>query len=201
MRRLLLAAALGGPVTLALLALLAGLLGQIAGPADSPLTGSDRCAPPCWNGIRPGEIYVPRASHILVNLGYDPSSSALDRTHVYYTPQETITGCNVRLEHFDAIVTETRLTNCPGLRLGDLLAALGPPEGIQPGLLLFAFQGGQVHVKLAADGCAPRLTPHLPVAYVSLSAAGRQAGYAPWHGFMSPYHYLRLYPGVVLLTC
>lgn len=201
MRRLLLALVLGGPVALALLVLLAGLLGQLIGPAGHPFGSGDRCALPCWNGIRPGELYIPRASQILVSLGYDPSTNALDRTHVYYTPREGVSGCHVRLEHFDAIVSETRLTSCAGLRLGDVMAALGPPDGVQPGMLLFAFRGGQVRVKLAADGCAPRLSPYLPVDYLSLSAGPRQAGIAPWNGFMSTFHYLLRFPGVVLLSC
>lgn len=146
MRRLLLAAFVGGPAALALLALLAAFVGRAAGAAAAP-------------------------------------------------------DCAVRLARFDAAVTEIRLSRCPGLRLGDVQAALGPPDGIQPGLLAFAFHGGRVRVRLAADGCAPRLSPYLPVADISLSANDALAGDAPWRGFMPPAHYLRLYPGSVLLSC
>ena len=73
MRRLALTAALVGSAALALLALAAGLLGRLADPPAGPLAGSPRCALPCWNGIRPGEMLVPRASQILVSQGYDLS--------------------------------------------------------------------------------------------------------------------------------
>ncbi|MGQ9886901.1 MAG: hypothetical protein ACUVSX_00280 [Aggregatilineales bacterium] len=201
MRRLALTAALFGSAALALLALAAGLFGRLADPPVTALADSPRCALPCWNGIRPGEMLVPRASQILVSQGYDPSSDAQDRAHMHYAPRPHVEGCAVRLEHYNAIVTETRLSNCPGLRLGDVLAALGPPEGVQPGLLQFSFRGGQVRVKLRQDGCAPRLSPRLPVSSISLSADAQPSGYIPWRGFMSPHHYLRLYPAVVLLSC
>ncbi len=144
MRRLLLAAFVGGPAALTLLVLLAGLLG---------------------------------------------------RAHAYDAP------CAARLEHGSAAAVEARLSRCPGLRLGDVQAALGPPDGVQPGLLAFAWRGGRVRAKLVADGCAPRLSPYLPVATISLGAGGALAGAAPWRGFMPPQRYLRLYPGVVLLSC
>lgn len=201
MRRLLLAAVVGGPAALTLLVLLAALVGRAPGAAAAPLADSERCPLPCWHGIVPGAMYAPRAAQVLTGLGYDSSTSELDRAHIFYTRREAAPGCAVRLEHFDAVVTEIRLSRCPGLRLGDVQAALGPPDGVQPGLLAFAFRGGRVRVKLAADGCAPRLSPYLPVSYISLSANGALAGDAPWRGFMPPARYLRLYPGSVLLSC
>lgn len=146
MRRLLLAAFVGGPAALALLALLAAFVGRAHGAAAAP-------------------------------------------------------GCAVRLARPGAAAMKIHLSGCPGLRLGDVQAALGPPDGVQPGLLAFAFRGGRVRVRLAADGCAPRLSPYLPVADISLGAGGALAGAAPWRGFMPPARYLRLYPGTVLLSC
>lgn len=201
MKRLALIIALSGLTAFTLLTLAAGLLGRLADPPDWLLADSPRCALPCWNGIRPGEMLVPRASQILVSQGYDPSSDAQDRAHMYYTPRSSVRGCAVRLEYYNAVVTETRLSNCKGLRLGDVLAVLGPPEGVQPGLLQFTFREGQVRVKLRQDGCAQRLSPYLLVSSINLSTARQQSGYVAWRGFMSPYHYLRQHPGVILLSC
>jgi hypothetical protein len=201
--RALLAVPLALSTLFTLLVLVGGVVGGQINPPPVALRHADLCVLPCWRGINPGHTFIDPANQLLLGQGYNAQHSLMLRGSIWYIPGERSRGgCMVQLEHRQAVVTETRLNDCPGLRLGDVMALVGPPQSVQPGALSLTFDGGRVRVKLAADGCVPRLSPHLPVSYISLTTgAAASERDVPWQGFMPTRAYLRQFSGVLLLVC
>lgn len=195
-------AALVISLLLALLVLVSRVVGAHLHPPPAPLQHADFCVLPCWRGINPGQTRIDPANRIMLGQGYIAQNTTMNRARIRYLPGATRRGeCVVQLDHREAIVTENRLSDCPGLTLGDVMATLGGPDGIEPGALSLTFAGGRVRVKLEADGCARRLLPTLPVRYISLTPGTSTAKDIPWQGFKPPRYYLPQVTDVLLLTC
>jgi len=168
--------------------------------ARSPVSLAARCPLPCWRGIEPGKIGIVRANRILMGEGYTSQPVARDRRHIHYIPPDE--HCVVRLEHFEALVIETRLVACPGLRTGDIIAALGAPHSIGPNFMFYRFGDGIVRIRLRPRNCHDTLSPHTEVAYISLHIAETpQARELNWQGFAPNWRYLRVSPQVPPLAC
>lgn len=159
-----------------------------------------QCVLPCWEGINPGRTRIDPANQIMLNMGYNAESTMVMRSRLTYPPRDAA-SCAVQIEHREAIVTETRLYQCPGLRLGDVLLALGRPDGVQPGNMTFYFQQGRVWAKLHVNGCASRLSPFLPVQEIRMLAASEGDVMVSWQAFMPPRDYVRQFPQTLFLTC
>jgi hypothetical protein len=187
--------------------LLAGLifgaieLGQKINSVPFQLRRSNDCDLPCWNGIRPGEMSIDAANHILFSQGYEMQNSMVDRDHILYIPPAA-NRCMVRLEHQAARVIETRLSHCPNLRLGDVIAALGQPESLLPHSLTFTFARGMARLRLRSDPCEDHLSPFSEVMFVRFSRTpGLLPNEVPWQGFIPATRYEQRFPGSVPLVC
>jgi hypothetical protein len=177
------------------------VLGSYLNGALFQLGRSESCPLPCWNGIRPGEMSVDAANHILFSQGYEMQNSMMDRNHILYIPP-TENRCTVGLGHQVARVTETRLSNCPNLRLGDVIAALGQPDSLLPHSLTFTFARGMARLRLRIDPCEDRLSPFSEVMFVRFARTpGLLPNEVPWQGFIPPKHYEQRFPGRVPLAC
>ncbi len=192
------------PAALVLLCLLliggSMTLGAALEDAPTVLQHHPQCALPCWRGINPGRTHIDPANQIMLNMSYNAENTMINRTRLSY-PAPDAARCAVQIEHREAIVTEMRLYQCPGLRLGDVLLALGRPDGVQPGNMIFYFQGSRVWAKLHVNGCAPRLSPFLPVQELRMSIASAGDSRVSWQGFLRPREYVRQFPETLLLTC
>ncbi len=168
--------------------------------SSAPVLRSPDCPLPCWHGIRPGAIVITEANEMLVGQGYMAQNSTTDQPHVQYRPVNP--ACEVRLQHVNAIVNEIRLSACPALVLGDLIAELGRPATLSPNTLLFGFADGTLHVQLLALDCDAHLSPFTPVDYLSFKAESvTYADEVTWRGFAFPWRYKRLKPNIVPLAC
>lgn len=187
-------------LALAGLILLARALGSLLMPDLSPVAGDGRCVAPCWRGVLPGAVFIANANNILLSQGYTPQNSIDNRIRmIYQAPDET---CTARLDHQDARVTEIRLSECNDLRLGDVMATLGPPDGFAPGAQTFVFASGSAVVRTDGDGCSGRLSLLLPVRSISLTPPGSTLrADTPWRGFMPAWAYRRLLPERAYLGC
>lgn len=194
---------LQGIVTTSLLALIgiAMGIGSVQAEARSPVQGEGRCAAPCWSGIQPGETLIPQANRILISQGYTPENTG---ARMIYTPPDDTPGCIVSLQHQEAVVQQTRLSICPGLRLGDMLLALGQPDQIMTSFLTMDFAGGTVRAQLHMMDCGEHLSPFSPVQFILLtehSTAAQETVALHWQGFALPWRYLRSRPNLVVLAC
>ena len=176
-------------------------LGKINSNAPFQLRRSESCALPCWNGIRPGEMSVDAATHILFSQGYEMQNSMMDRNHILYIPSAE-NRCTIRLQHQSAHVIETRLSDCPNLRLGDVIAALGQPESLMPHSLTFRFARGMAHLRLQIDPCEDRLSAFSEVMFVRFSTTPDISPYeVPWQGFIPAWRYEYRFPNSMPLVC
>ncbi|MBZ0303816.1 MAG: hypothetical protein K8J31_29010 [Anaerolineae bacterium] len=185
---------------LALIVLAIGM-GHADPTQPSPVGRGAFCELPCWRGIHPGETLIAQANRILMAQGYTAENSGV---YIHYRPPGDMPGCTVRLQQHEAFVTETRLSGCPDLDLGDVLAALGGPDQLTPNLLTVGFEGGAVRVQLDAPDCGESLSPHTAVQYVSLSqpnGPAAAANLARWQGFALSWRYWRALPNFVVLAC
>src|SRR5690606_11349110 len=110
----------------------------------------------------------------------------------------------VSLQHEEAVVQQTRLSICPGLRLGDILLALGQPDQMMTSFLTMDFAGGTVRAQLHMMDCGEHLSPFMPVQFIVLtehSTAIQEAVALQWQGFALPWRYLRSRPNLVVLAC
>ncbi len=187
-------------VALALLTGLAMSVAQLRGEPRSPVRRGAFCELPCWRGIQPGETLIAQANRIMMAQGYIVENSA---SSLHFTPPEDRLDCQVSVEHRDARVTEVRLSNCPDLRLGDTLAALGQPDHLAPNLLTMGFDDGSVRLQLRSPGCGEHLSPFTDVQFISLSESpwNTAEDTAPhWQGFALPWRYLRAVPNILVLA-
>ncbi len=177
------------------------VFGSYVNGALFQLGRSEACPLPCWNGIRTGEMSVDAANHILFSQGYEMQNSMTDRNHNFYI-SPTGSRCTVELGHQVARVIETHLSDCPNLRLGDVIAALGQPESLLPHSLTFRFARGMAHLRLRIDPCVDRLTAFSEVMFVRFSRMPDTSPYeVPWQGFIPAWRYEHLYSNTVPLVC
>jgi hypothetical protein len=159
------------------------------------------CRLPCWRGIVPGTVSVEQADVIMAQQGYTAQYTA---SAVHYTPADRRAGCRVRLQQDRSVITATHLSECPGLRLGDVMALFGAPEHIAPNLLTLEFAGGTVNVQLYAPACGEALSPFTPIQFISLTSPEIARPYPQplsWQGFALPWRYRQRLPGIIVLGC
>jgi hypothetical protein len=174
--------------------------GRLNGESFSPVSRSTNCPLPCWRGIQPGEIFIAQANRIMIGQGYMAQDRATNRAYIRYLPHDST--CAVRLQHEEAVVNEIRLSDCPALRLGDVMVELGRPDGIATNRLYFNFDTGRLRVQLSLQECSTHLSPFVPIDYLSLTPdTAMLADDAMWRGFAFAWRYQRLQPGVMPLAC
>jgi hypothetical protein len=174
-------------------------LGQADAEPRSPVRRGAFCDLPCWRGIQPGETLIAQANRIMLAQGYNAQNTG---TRIVYTPPAL--DCTISIQHRQAVVTEIQLRDCPDVRLGHVLNALGQPGQIAPNLLTFDFDGGRVRVQLYPPACGAHLSPDLVVQFISLSnraAEPAETGEPRWRGFALPWRYRRAQPNITVLVC
>lgn len=168
---------------------LAVLAGQIR-PAH-PWLAEGRCAPPCWADVHPGRTAAAEAAQALGEQGYTLRAAGDTPYLVYERPSA---ACIVRLEFRGARVSVIRL-RCAGLRLGDVVAALGAPDSVAPGATVIRFDFGRVRARFNTPACIGRFNPFTPVSALSLSGQSDvPTGASRWRGFQPLWRYRRLAP-------
>lgn len=200
MRKLFILQSIISAALLAFVALAMGV-GFVQAESRSPVHGEGRCEAPCWWGIQPGATLITQANRILISQGYTPENTG---ARINYTPPEDASGCIVSLQHREAIVRQTRLSICPGLRLGDMIAALGQPDTMTTSFLTLDFADSAVRVQLFVMNCGEHLSPFSPVQFIILSEQNAEPGEPMalhWQGFALPWRYLRSKPNLVILAC
>jgi hypothetical protein len=189
-------------LTLPFLALIvaAVLLGERLSRTPAMLRQS--CAMPCWNGIEPDEMTIDAANQIMFSQGYEPQNSGGERIN-YVPGEEDRRRCTVRISHNEAIVTEMRLSNCPNLRLGDVLAAWGAPDTILHNSMTLSFHRGMARIRLVSnDDCEYPLSPYTEVQFIRFARTpGLMPNEVHWHGFMPAWSYKELSPNTIPLSC
>lgn len=160
------------------------------------------CDAPCWNGIKPGEMSIDAANQILFSQGYEPQNAGGER--ITYVPgEDNRRRCTIRLTFDNAIVNETRLSNCPALRLGDVLAAWGAPDGILHTAMTLSFERGMARIRLvSAEDCEYDLSPFTEIHSIRFA---RTPGLLPneirWRGFKPAWSYKQISPHTIPLDC
>ena len=194
---------LQGIVNIALLAFvgLAIGIGYVQAEVRSPVQPEGECKAPCWWSIQPGETLIGQANGILLAQGYTPQNTG---PRIIYTPPDDASGCIVSLQHQNSVVQQTRLSICPGLRLGDILSALGQPDQMMTSFVTMDFAGGTVRAQLHIMDCGERLSPFTEVQFIVLtehSTVTQETVALHWQGFALPWRYLRSKPSLVVLAC
>lgn len=177
-------------------------LGQADTEPRSPVRRGAFCDLPCWRGIRPGETLIAQANRIMLSQGYNPQNTGA--SVIMYTL--SVFDCTIRIRHRQAVVTEIQIWDCPGLRLGDVLNALGQPDHIAPNFLTYNFDAGAVRMQLYPHlpTCDAALSPYAPVQFIFLSnqvTPQPESGEPSWRGFALPWRYRRAQPNVTVLVC
>lgn len=181
---------------------IAGARTLAASPGPSPIQRTTRCLLPCWRGIQPGQTLIEQANGVFLGEGYNTQRSPQSRSSIYYEPVPPERECSVRLQQRDAVVTETRLTDCDGLQLGHIVLALGQPDYLTPNFVVYRFPRGIVRLRLEARDCADRLSPYTSISYISLSADDTPPDEsASWLGFAPNWRYFRTAPHIPPLAC
>lgn len=134
-----------------------------AQPPPSALIGLDGCGLPCWNQIVPRQTSFDAARAILDKADYN----ATNWGQTYrFEPADSDSACQVWLKIADSKVNVTSLVECPDVRLGDLLAILGKPDGILRSLSGLVFRDGQILVLVHEFACDEWFTPETNIRMV-----------------------------------
>lgn len=177
------------------LIMFAGWFGQSFQETHVAMRGFGVCPPPCWNTIRPGEMSIGEADRILIDDQYQRQVDQRGRPGTVYLLEDTASGCTVRLERQGGAMTEVRLLDCPALRLGDLIPALGHPQSLLPHSMTISFEGGMARIRLKLDPCKQRISPFSEVMFVRFA---RTPGILPneveWRGFIPARQYAQRFP-------
>jgi hypothetical protein len=113
-------------------------------PGDTSLTTGSPCAPPCWQGVVPGETSEAEAKEILERLPY-----VRDLGWGIYTEEATWSNPCLRTSEFRAssgvpvnriafeggLVQMIRVNIDHHLTVGELIARYGPPDKIVPSVV------------------------------------------------------------------
>lgn len=196
-------------LSLALSVLLA--LGMHAGaawvPAPASVADLDRCPLPCWRGITSGETTLDAARALLSGRGYQQRPVSRFFTNPITFELSGSDECLVRIAYGFGIVADVVLHACPGVSIGDVMAALGEPDGfVAPHIL--SFRGATVFVEIVGRrSCDTIFTPRtlvenifiMPASYPinTITQVADLGRLDRWQGFMAGAHYLaRERPGV-----
>jgi hypothetical protein len=163
-------------------------------PPPSALIGLDACKLPCWNSIVPRETSIDAAQTVLSDAGY--ALFARKRLFTFDQPD----ACQVWLNTGAGYVTVISLIRCPGVRLGDLLAILGKPEGILRSATGLTFREGKIIVMVRMLPCDAWFSPRsdiLSIYFVNRNPNNVRNQIAfdpvfqafPWRGFANPEFY------------
>jgi hypothetical protein len=195
------------PVLFILLALNAVQVGASIGAPPSTLAGLDDCVLPCWRNIIPRTTPLETAEAILLDAGYQQMQSSERYDVIVYSPPQETQACNVGIYYNRVTVVTVTLSRCQGLRLGDLLAILGSPEGILRNGRALTFRAGTVIASTMQQTCEDWFSPHQEVFAIYLNNPGPQPrrriiDYTPalarsafaWHGFASRTYYQSVEP-------
>jgi hypothetical protein len=128
----------------------------VSQPPPGALVGLDACKLPCWNDIVPRQTPFDTAQALLTEAGYHVRGRGQLFT---FEPGQTVDGCQVWLNTGGGYVTVTSLVSCPGVRLGDLLAILGKPEGILRSASGLVFREGQIVIMVRMLPCDEWFSP------------------------------------------
>lgn len=189
MVRLALAFAFAGVVVFALSGAVAVALGKRQ-PSHPALAGFYEGCPrqPCWYGVHPGQSSVNEARRLLRARGLRPSRSG--SVYLYYT---AVGGCDfdVASSYPSDEISSIHIQKCSHLRLGDVLAVIGLPEGLHTASnrrFWILFAGGRVALQ-ARD--LPAWSAHAPVKDIWLINS-RLVIRHPWRGFFPRWRYCQL---------
>ena len=169
--------------------------------ADTSLVSGEACAPPCWQGIVPGETTMSEALEIV---------SALDRITV---PRQAELA--FQFGHIDGPVCcqisadETRIVStiilqfAPEMTMGDAIDKYGEPQFFrgQPytdseAILWFYYPDFHTIIQVIVagiDGALDASSPLVAAYYladVDMSEAGRADAFKPWKGYVAYKEYV-----------
>lgn len=137
----------------------------------SALRDLDACGLPCWSAISPRETALDDAQTALLSKGYHEH---LHDTRFRFIAYDAAAGdsCRVSLNYSGGVVTLLNLSRCPHVRLGDVIAQLGSPDGILDSGTALTFRGGHVVVVTRTMVCDRWFSPDLPVLSIYLLNGG-----------------------------
>jgi hypothetical protein len=167
-------------------------------PPNAMLRGFiDGCAgkpQPCWYGIQPGETTIGVAHQQLSGYRYAwVGSSSWNASHLQRYQTES-GGCGLMIEIVGTGIQAVNLSECPNLRVGDLLAMLGVPDSVCLYYTRFGLMyggDGETLIMLPGDGL---FSPYTPVESIRLTAYPLPWSSMRWHQFIPFQRYRDLYP-------
>jgi hypothetical protein len=154
------------------LALSAIYIGNTIGVPPSALAGLDDCALPCWHGITPRGTLFELADGVLLSAGYERSDADNRFRVILYRPAAGTTACNVGVNYGGGAVIAVTLSNCAGVRLGDLMAILDAPGGIVQNGRALTFRQGRIIVRQLMLTCDDWFSPLSEVFAIYLNNPG-----------------------------
>jgi len=148
----------------------------------------------------PRQTSLEVAKTMLTEAGYQLDAHGQDL--LIFKPPTVTHTCPIWLSSGSGFVKVISLVDCPGVRLGDLLAILGMPEGILQPATGLMFREGNVVVMVRSLPCDPWFSPQssiLSIYFVdrNLASARNQIADDPifdslqWLGFASQGFYLQ----------
>ncbi len=175
--------------------------------APASVADLDRCPLPCWRGITSGETTLEAARALLIERGYQQQPVSRFFTNPITFERAGSDECLVRIAYGFGIVADVVLHDCPGVRMGDVMAVLGEPDGfVAPHIL--SFRGATVFVEIVGRrSCDTPFSPRtlvenifiMPASYPinTITQVADLGRLDRWQGFMSGAHYLeRERPGM-----
>lgn len=152
-----------------LLALLAINAGRTAAAAPRPLLND--CVFPCWLNIVPRGTLIDSADGMIQSLNYRLTSGDMSYRVMNYT-DPTHERCDLSLNYSTGVVLMILLRNCPGVRVGDVLALFGTPDGITSDGQAISFQSGQVIAHIYTRECREHFSLRDPINIIYLLNPG-----------------------------
>lgn len=190
------------PVLLAtLMFLLFSLTARALGSTQAPnpaLTGfhlgCEGQPQPCWYGITPGLTTVDEAAQMLNYQSLEISGRYRSVWTLIY--RENSLNCSAQIRHEHSVIHSITISGCSGVLLGDLVIALGTPQGIMPFSLTFMdakVSAETVYHAAHNDSCL-NLTPYGVISNMYIQPQNEMGSrFEPgrWQGFLSYGWYVR----------
>lgn len=174
------------------------ILMLLAGQAQAPETWLTEFAQacmdrpqPCWYGIVPGVTTVAETQRIVLGLGYTPSRRS-SYGIITYGLHERVIGCTLQATYDESTgpIRSLHFRDCTGIRVGDLIMALGRPDWMQPQAQrsILIYETGR---DLLVEGQA--VSPYSPVTEFNLHRpyTVEYVGAITWRGFVPRGHSCR----------
>ncbi|MBZ0288455.1 MAG: hypothetical protein K8I30_12635 [Anaerolineae bacterium] len=188
----------GAVSALAILNLLAGLLGTLR-PPHPALAGFSACSDPslpCWNGIIPGVTTSQETRQIMAFAvpGVSLFDDLTDSYTLYFILPQPSPICVALFQMDQQVVGRVQLQVCreTDVQVGDLTGTLGLPERlvmIPPQNLVYGY------VAVNAEGWRTPFQPTSQIAFMNVLQPHQigQSLYG-WHGFVPLWRYCQLEP-------